>query len=177
MDPVTSLVSGHIAGKLFDLVGSQFYKQVIERWSKRRADIYFKEFCRAVEVELTGIKSEELDKKLNQIFMDETRTEVLFVGDACLVMGSERKLQDHISRKIPEQKFKANLKKIRLGDILRAIKHGDKIVFDEESFNRFYPLGKQIGFELDDPSLDANENSDSNFYLVSNDGLITTESS
>lgn len=102
-----------------------------------------------------------------------SRTEVLFIGDACLVMGSERKLHNRISRKIPEKKSKAILKKIRFGDILRAIDHGEKIVFDEESFNRFYPLGKQIGFELDDSSLNLTKNSGSNFYLLSRDGLIT----
>ena len=117
------------------------------------------------------------DKKVIGYIASFSRTDVLFVGDACLVMGSMKKLQHHISKNVPEQKSKANFNKIRFGDILRAINHGDKIVFDEESFNRFYPLGKQIGFELDAASFNTNENSGSNFYLLSRDGLITTESS
>ncbi len=116
------------------------------------------------------------DKKVIGYIASFSRTEVLFVGDACLVMGSEKKLQQHLSKNAPEQKSKANIKKIRFGEIIRAMNHDEKIVFDEESFNRFYPLGKQIGYYLDAPSSNANKRSGSNFYLVSRDGLITTES-
>ncbi len=116
------------------------------------------------------------DKKVIGYIASFSRTEVLFVGDACLVMGSEKKLLQHLSKNAPEQKSKANIKKIRFGEIIRAINHDEKIVFDEESFNRFYPLGKQIGYYLDAPSSNANKRSGSNFYLVSSDGLITTES-
>ena len=91
-------------------------------------------------------------------------------------MGSEKKFQQHLSKNAPEKKSKANLKKIRFGEIIRAIQHDEKIVFDEESFNRFYPLGKQLGLYLEASSSNAQKRGGSNFYLVSNDGLITTES-
>ena len=118
----------------------------------------------------------ENEKKVIGYLANYSRTEVLFIGDACLIMGSEEKLRKHILKNVPEHKTKLSLKKIRFGDIIRSINHGEKIVFDEESFNRFYPLGKQIGFELDEPSLNRNENSVSKFYLLSHDGLITESS-
>jgi len=49
MDPVTSLATGHAAGKLIDRVAASFRANVIERWSKRRAQDFFDEFCREVE--------------------------------------------------------------------------------------------------------------------------------
>ncbi len=57
------------------------------------------------------------DKKVIGYIASFSRTKVLFVGDACLVMGSEKKMQDHLSKKMPEQKTKANIKKIRFGEI------------------------------------------------------------
>ena len=113
------------------------------------------------------------DRKVIGYIASFSRTEVLFVGDACLVMGSEKKLQNHLSKNAPKHKSKANIKKIRFGEILRAINHDEKIVFDEESFNRFYPFGKQIGYYLDAPSSNGNKSNGSDFYLVSSDGLIT----
>lgn len=51
------------------------------------------------------------DKKVIGYIASFSRTEVLFVGDACLVMGSEKKLQHHLSINAPEQKSKAKIKK------------------------------------------------------------------
>lgn len=115
------------------------------------------------------------DKKVIGYIASYSRTEVLFVGDACLVMGSEKKLQHHISKNVLEQKAITTLKKIRFGDIIRSMSHGEKIVFDEESYNRFYPLGKQIGLQIEVPSSNTNEKSGSIFYLLSSDGLITKQ--
>ncbi len=116
----------------------------------------------------------ENDKKVIGYIACYSRTKVLFVGDACLVMGSENQFQNYISKNVPEHKTKLSLKKIRFGDITRFIEHGEKIVFDEESFRRFYPLGKNLGFELDESSLNSKESIDLKFYLVGGDELITT---
>jgi hypothetical protein len=78
MDPVSSLLSGHVAGKLFDYVSSKFKTNVIERWTKRRAQKFFDEFCREVEIELGGTGSAKLDDILSHILEDEICTETLF---------------------------------------------------------------------------------------------------
>ena len=53
--------------------------------------------------------------------------------------------------------------------------YGEKIVFDEESYNRFYPFGKQIGLQIEASLSNTNEKSGSIFYLLSSDGLITRQ--
>lgn len=78
MDPFSSLLTGHIAGKMMDYIQSKFRTHVIERWTKRRAEGFFEEFCREVEFELAGKKSDKLDELLNKILEDETCSEVLF---------------------------------------------------------------------------------------------------
>lgn len=78
MDPVTSLATGHAAGKLIDLVADTFRVNVIERWSKRRAQQFFEHFCHEVEIELAGGRSEELEHLLDKMLQDEHSTELLF---------------------------------------------------------------------------------------------------
>lgn len=78
MDPISSLLSGHVAGKMMDYLQSKFKTHVIERWTKRRAERFFEEFCREVEFELAGRKSDKLDQLLNKILEDERCSEVLF---------------------------------------------------------------------------------------------------
>ena len=78
MDPISSLISGHVAGKLMDYIQSKFKTHVIERWTKRRAERFFEEFCREVQFELAGKRSDKLDQVLNKILEDKTCSEVLF---------------------------------------------------------------------------------------------------
>ena len=78
MEPVTSLLTGHLAGKLVDRVSRSFRTNVIERWSKRRANNFFQQFCREVEIELAGGRSEELETLLDKMLQDEHSTELLF---------------------------------------------------------------------------------------------------
>lgn len=78
MDPVSSLLAGHVAGKLMDYLGSKFKTSVIERWGRHRAERFFDEFCREVEIELGGTESARLDDILSQILEDEGCSEVLF---------------------------------------------------------------------------------------------------
>ncbi|MGD8290167.1 MAG: hypothetical protein PVF37_00585, partial [Desulfobacterales bacterium] len=56
------------------------------------------------------------EKKVIGYIANYSRTEVLFIGDACLIMGSEEQLRKHISKNVPEHKSKLSFKKIRFGD-------------------------------------------------------------
>ncbi|MEQ1905985.1 MAG: hypothetical protein ABL888_17480 [Pirellulaceae bacterium] len=78
MDPVTSLVAGHAAGKFIDRIAASFRVNVIERLSKRRAQHFFLQFCHEVEIELAGGHSEELELLLDKMLQGEHSTELLF---------------------------------------------------------------------------------------------------
>jgi len=78
MDPVTSLATGHITGKLIERVSASFRVNVIERWSKRRAAQFFQQFCQEVETEIAGGQSEQLETLLDQMLEDEHASELLF---------------------------------------------------------------------------------------------------
>jgi hypothetical protein len=78
MEPVTSLLTGHFAGKLIDRFSRSFRTNVIERWATRRANNFFQQFCREVEIELAGGRSEELETLLDKMLQDEHSSELLF---------------------------------------------------------------------------------------------------
>jgi len=78
MDKMISFLSGHLAGKVLDYVVSQFHARVIERWSRRRAETFFEEFCREVELELLGRESDRLDALLDHMLNDDLCSGVLF---------------------------------------------------------------------------------------------------
>jgi len=40
------------------------------------------------------------------------------------------------------------IKKIRFGEIVQGINKGAPYSFDEQSYNRFYPLANKVGFSL-----------------------------
>ena len=78
MDPITSLVTGHASGKLIDRISTAFRTNVIERWTRRRANQFFDQFCREVELEMSGHRSDELDHLFEQMLEDEHASELLF---------------------------------------------------------------------------------------------------
>lgn len=78
MEPITSLVAGHLAGKMIDRFTESFRENVIERWSKHRARCFFQQLCNEVEMELAGGHSENLEPLLNNMLEDEHSTELLF---------------------------------------------------------------------------------------------------
>lgn len=78
MDPITSLATGHVAGKMLDRVSSSFRINVIERWSRHRAQNFFQQFCDEVQIELAGGHSDELEPLLDKMLQDEHSSELLF---------------------------------------------------------------------------------------------------
>jgi hypothetical protein len=78
MEPVSSFLVGHAAGKLLDKFGSSFRAQVIERWSRRRALEFFDQFCKEVSGQCDGATPRELDEALTKIVEDEMCSEILF---------------------------------------------------------------------------------------------------
>lgn len=82
MDP--TLVLGKAAidyttGKLMDKIVSRFHVDVIQRWTKHRAETFFQVFCQEVAQELFSQNtSANVDVLLEMILESDVRSEVLF---------------------------------------------------------------------------------------------------
>lgn len=77
MAPMT-LLAGYVAGKLIDRIAQSFRLNVIERWTNHRSQQFFEQFCREVELELAGEKSDKLELMFDQMLANATSTELLF---------------------------------------------------------------------------------------------------
>ena len=81
-----------------------------------------------------------LDSKVMGYFAYRSQTEVICDGDACVISGSEQDLVNYIKFISPKFLKKTTIKKTRFGEIIKGIKLGAAYAFDEQSYNRFYPL-------------------------------------
>lgn len=79
-------------------------------------------------------------------------------GDSAIVAGSEKKMQDYIENiEKHSSKTRYEIKKARYGHILKCLKLGASYSFDEESYDRFYPLAKDENKKMIEFGKDANE--------------------
>jgi len=69
-------------------------------------------------------------------------------GDACVIAGSEAGLLEYIAARDPRDVKKNKIKKTRFGEIVRGIGLGAAYAFDEDAYNRFFPLAQEEGFDL-----------------------------
>ena len=92
--------------------------------------------------------SRDIDTKVIGCFSYKSQTEVTCDGDACIVAGSEKAMRDYLLSMSKEAHDKSTIKKTRFGEIIQGLKHGGAYAFDEESYNRFYPLANRIGYNL-----------------------------
>src|SRR5215207_1309246 len=96
MDPLSSLLVGHAAGKLLDKFGSSFRAHVIERWSRRRAEEFVVQFCEEISRQRGGATHHELEEALTRIVEDEVCSEILFDAYRRLTLSRSRVLGPRI---------------------------------------------------------------------------------
>lgn len=89
-----------------------------------------------------------INSKVIGYFAYHLPAEVVCDGDACVIAGSEESMRDYI-KSVSSVSLKRNtIKKTRFGEIIDGIKRGGAYAFDEQSYNRFFPLANKVGFNL-----------------------------
>jgi hypothetical protein len=96
MDPASSFLAGHAAGKLMDKLGATFRTHVIDRWSRRRAEAFFEQLCRELAATPEGSAPEDLEARLTRLVEDETCSEVLFDAYRRVSLAKSRDLGPRI---------------------------------------------------------------------------------
>ncbi len=69
-------------------------------------------------------------------------------GDACVIAGSESAMKEYLESMKSGSLERSRIKKTRFGEILKGLQLGAAYAFDEESYNRFYPLAKKAGVPI-----------------------------
>lgn len=74
--------------------------------------------------------------------------EIFCDGDACVIAGSMEKMKDYLSKMQDGDTSKYKIEGTTFGEIMNGINFGCPYCFDEEAYNRFYPLGKREGLNV-----------------------------
>ncbi len=90
----------------------------------------------------------DIDSKVIGYFAFNSPSEVICDGDACVISGSEQSMRGYIKSTSSKSSSTITIKKTRFGDIVKGMKMGAPYAFDEQSYNRFYPLANKIGYSL-----------------------------
>ena len=98
-----------------------------------------------------------IDSKVIGYFAFSSPTAVICEGDACVISGSEKRMRNYIASAKVESSKRKTIKKTRFGEIIKGMKMGAPYAFDEESYNRFYPLANKIGLDLKEEDFSETE--------------------
>ena len=98
-----------------------------------------------------------IDSKVIGYFAFSSPTEVVCEGDACVISGSEQRMKNYVASLTQESSKKTTIKNTRFGEITKGMKMGAPYAFDEESYNRFYPLANKIGLNLKEEDFSQTE--------------------
>jgi hypothetical protein len=107
-----------------------------------------------------------IDSKVIGYFAFSSPTAVICEGDACVISGSEERMKDYIAAATVRSPEKHTIKKTRFGEIIKGMEMGAPYAFDEESYNRFFPLANKIGFDLKEEDFSETETETGFLFLV-----------
>ena len=110
--------------------------------------------------------STDIDSKVIGYFAFNSPSEVICDGDACVISGSEKAMQDYIKSISSKSSSAHTIKKTRFGEIVSGMKMGAAYAFDEESYNRFYPLANKSGFSLKEEDFSVPTETDRHFVVI-----------
>jgi hypothetical protein len=77
-----------------------------------------------------------------------TKIQIICERDSCVIAGSREKMKSYLKAINPRALNEVTISKARFGDIKKAMELGAAYNFDEESYNRFYPLAKKHGINV-----------------------------
>ena len=108
----------------------------------------------------------DIDSKVIGYFAFSSPTEVICEGDACVISGNEQGMRNYIQSASPDASKKTTIKKTRFGEIIKGMEMGAPYAFDEQSYNRFYPLANKIGFNLKEEDFSGETETGYHFIVI-----------
>jgi len=88
------------------------------------------------------------DTKVIGYFASSSPRAVVCTGEACVISGSGEAMREYIAEVHPEGGERHTVRKTRFGGIVQGLSLGAAYAFDEASYARFLPLGREAGLGL-----------------------------
>ena len=108
----------------------------------------------------------DIDSKVIGYFAFSSPTEVVCDGDACVISGSEQSMRNYITSTSSGSSQGTTIRKTRFGEITKGMKMGAPYAFDEQSYNRFYPLANKIGLNLKEEDFSRETETGYHFVVI-----------
>lgn len=67
---------------------------------------------------------------------------------SCVIAGSAQAMKEYVKKKPPGELKDLTVRKTRFGEIVSGLKAGAAYAFDEEAYERFYPLALEEGIPV-----------------------------
>ena len=114
----------------------------------------------------------DIDSKIIGYFAYSSPMGVICDGDACVISGSEQAMRNYIKSALTESTKPVTIKKTRFYEIAQGLKMGAPYAFDEQSYNRFYPLANKTGLNLKEEDFSEPAQTGIHFVVI-RPGIIT----
>jgi len=107
------------------------------------------------------------DTKIIGFFAHTSRYEVVGTdGTACIIAGSQKSMEKYLKELDPDNIKKHTIRKTRFGEIMQGILYGAAYAFDEDAYNRFYPLAKAVGLDVQPADFESQKLKGMRFFTV-----------
>ena len=107
------------------------------------------------------------ETKVIGFFAYASRNEVLCTdGAACIITGSKESMEKYIKELDPHKKNDRTIRKTRFGEIMQGMRLGAAYAFDEEAYDKFYPLAREEGLPVEKPDFKKQESKGMRFFTV-----------
>ncbi len=107
------------------------------------------------------------DSKVIGYFAYASRNEVVCTdGAACVITGSQKSMATYIKEIDPNNLKNHTIRKTRFGEIMQGILFGAAYAFDEEAYNRFYPLARDEGLDVQSADFESQKLKGMRFFTV-----------
>ena len=94
MEPISTVVSGYVIDKITELAEGAFRKHVIERWTRKRAVEFYREFCR--ELLDGGLSGPDLESRLEDLLSDEKNSEIVWEAYRLVSLSKSKRIGPRI---------------------------------------------------------------------------------
>ena len=108
----------------------------------------------------------DIDSKIIGYYARLSPAEVVCDGDACVIAGSEQDMINYLKTISSDAPKQATIKKTRFIEIVQGMKLGAPYAFDEQSYNRFFPLANRIGFSLKEEDFSVPTETGRHFVII-----------
>ena len=108
----------------------------------------------------------DIDSKVIGFFAYSSPSEVICDGDACVISGSENEMNKYLMSVLTNKSNKPTIKKTRFSEIIKGMKMGAPYAFDEQSYNRFYPLANRVGYNLKEEDFSVKTETEFHFLII-----------